>query len=91
MKFACHKARALSRVAITIFLGMDEIEALYYIEKIRELLLAPILTCQAPTRTEVLGIASHLLAKKLLYEIACFPERKFRIKIISMKKVGRQG
>jgi hypothetical protein len=25
MKFACHKARTLSRVAITIFEGMDEL------------------------------------------------------------------
>jgi hypothetical protein len=54
MKFACHKARALSRVAIIIFAGMDELGIIINDnEKITELLLMFILACQAPTWIEV--------------------------------------
>ncbi|WP_255398972.1 hypothetical protein [Nitrosovibrio sp. Nv6] len=48
MKFACHRARTLSRVAITIFGDLDELGIIINNEKITELLLAPILACRAP-------------------------------------------
>jgi hypothetical protein len=43
MKLACHRARALSRVAITILLGVDELGIPIKINKSLEILLALIL------------------------------------------------
>ncbi len=52
MKFACHMARALSRVAMTILVGLDEL-GIITMKKSENCFQRLILACQAESRIEL--------------------------------------
>jgi hypothetical protein len=60
MKFACHKAKALSRVAITIFVGMDELGIYITMRRLRDSRLPFILTRPVPAWPEAQRGFIHL-------------------------------
>jgi hypothetical protein len=52
MKFACHRARALSRVAITTFVGVNEL-GISTMRKLMNYFQRLILAWRAPSRIDV--------------------------------------
>ena len=52
MKFACHRARALSRVAITTFVGVNELGIIITMRKLMNYFQRLILAWRAPSRID---------------------------------------